>query len=193
MAMWRRGVRGSAIAACLVLLGGCSSSVGVARPFVPTEPAAISTPAVLEPTLGAPTDPVAPPAASAGPEQTPPPAVVAVPMAAGPSTETFTITPAIAGGATGNVTVTRASRTVRYHIVVTGVAPNSTHAIHDHLGSCAQAGVSQHLMTLDVATAGRGGDLVVDLAVPSFDAGAGRILLVYTSASPTVISGCAQL
>jgi hypothetical protein len=46
---------------------------------------------------------------------------------------------------------------------------------------------------LAVGTADRSGTLTVDTAVPAFDAGAGRIVIVYASPTPAVIIGCADL
>ena len=91
------------------------------------------------------------------------------------------------------VTVTASGGAAHLHIVVTGLAPGSTHAIHDHLGSCGMAARSIHLTVLAVATAGMDGVISVTVAVPAFDAGAGRIVLVYATPVPSVIIGCATL
>lgn len=109
------------------------------------------------------------------------------------STSTFAIHPSTAGGSAGSVTVATAAEAVRLHVVLTGLAPGSAHAVHDHLGSCAGAGGSRHLRTLAVVTAGADGVGVADATVPPFDAGAGRIVIVYASPSPDIVTGCADL
>src|SRR5438270_486350 len=83
--------------------------------------------------------PVAPvPIMAATPAANPPtPAAVLTPVPAQPmaaSSTTFAIRPRVPGGPSGSVTVTTAGGAERYAIVVRGLAPGSTHAIHDHLG-----------------------------------------------------------
>jgi hypothetical protein len=46
---------------------------------------------------------------------------------------------------------------------------------------------------LAVATADRSGTITIDTVVPAFDAGAGRIVIVYASPAPALIIGCADL
>ncbi|TMC49968.1 MAG: hypothetical protein E6J14_07155 [Chloroflexi bacterium] len=121
------------------------------------------------------------------PVHAPPPAAM-VPM-----TAVFAIRPSSAGGAGGSVSVTLSGGTAHYHLVVTGLRPGSTHAIHDHLGSCAAAGSSNHLTVLAVPTASPAGVITVDTSVRAVDAGSGRIVIVYATANATVISGCADL
>jgi len=82
---------------------------------------------------------------------------------------------------------------VQYHIEITGLVPGSTHTIHDHRGSCAAANLSAHLSTLATATADGAGRIRVDTTVPSFEFGSGRIVIVYDSARPVLITGCALL
>jgi hypothetical protein len=109
------------------------------------------------------------------------------------SSMTVPIRPLVPGGPTGSTTVSSSSGTVRYHIVISGLVPGSSHAVHDHLGFCGGAGRSEHLRVLAVATADRSGTITVDTAVPAFDAGAGRIVIVYASSAPVLITGCADL
>jgi len=115
------------------------------------------------------------------------------PVPVAPMTSTFPIRPSTAGGAAGTVSVTLAGGIAHYHIVVTGLRPGSTHAIHDHLGFCGAAGTSNHLTVLAIPTANPAGVITVDASVPAADAGSGRIVIVYATASATVISGCADL
>jgi hypothetical protein len=117
--------------------------------------------------------------------------VPAQPMAA--SSTTFPIRPLVEGGPSGAVSVTTAGGAVRYRIVIHGLAPGSSHAIHDHLGFCGGANVSDHLRVLAVSTADGSGTVVVDTLVPAFDAGTGRIVIVYASPIPARITGCADL
>ena len=137
------------------------------------------------------------PIMAATPAANPPtPAAVLTPVPAQPmaaSSTTFPIRPRVPGGPSGSVTVTTAGGAERYHIVVRGLAPGSTHAIHDHLGICGDANVSAHLRVLAVPTADATGTAVVDTVVRAFDAGAGRIVIVYASAIPALITGCAEL
>lgn len=85
------------------------------------------------------------------------------------------------------------SGTEHYHIVISGLMPGSSHAVHDHLGFCSGAGGSKPLRVLAVATADRFGTITIDTTVPAFDAGAGRIVIVYASTAPVLITGCADL
>lgn len=78
-------------------------------------------------------------------------------------------------------------------MVITGLSPGSTHAVHDHLGSCTSANTTAHLSVLAVATADARGTIVFDTGVPASQAGAGRILIVYLSSRPNLIVGCADL
>ena len=114
-------------------------------------------------------------------------------MAAAMSTQMFAIVPVVAGGPSGTVTVTASGSSVRYHVVVTGLAPGSLHTIHDHLGRCSSAGSSEHLTVL--ATPAANGEGVIDFqtTVGPFLAGAGRIVIVYSNAIANLITGCADL
>jgi hypothetical protein len=105
----------------------------------------------------------------------------------------FPLRPLVAGGPSGSVTSTAPSGTVRLHIVLSGLVPGSSHAVHDHLGVCSDAGRSEHLRVLAISTADRSGTIIIDTAVPAFDAGAGRIVIVYATPTPALITGCADL
>jgi hypothetical protein len=109
------------------------------------------------------------------------------------SSATVRIRPLVPGGPMGSTTISSSSGTVHYHIVISGLMPGSAHAVHDHLGFCSGAGRSEHLRVLAVATADRSGTINIDTAVPAFDMGAGRIVIVYASSAPTLIIGCADL
>jgi hypothetical protein len=104
-----------------------------------------------------------------------------------------TIMPFAGSGVGGSVSVTITGATAHYHIVITGLAPGSTHAVHDHLGLCSAAARSEHLTILAVATANAGGVIDLQAQAPAFDAGADRIVLVYASAAASLITGCADL
>lgn len=127
------------------------------------------------------------------PVPTVPPSPSMAPAPPSPSSTSFPIH-AVGGSSTGGtVTVTMSGGAAHLHIVVTGLAPGSTHAIHDHLGTCAAAGSSTHLTVLAVATAGMDGVISVSVQVPAFDAGSDRIVIVYATSANAVISGCADL
>ena len=109
------------------------------------------------------------------------------------TTMTFAIRPLFPGGAGGIVTAVVAAGGVQYHIVVRNLVPGSAHTIHDHLGSCTGAGGSRHLAILDTSRADSSGTIGFDAAVPAFDFGADRIVIVYDTARPLLITGCATL
>jgi hypothetical protein len=121
------------------------------------------------------------------------PAPTRAPTPQPPAPMTFAITPLFPGGAAGTITALRSSSGAHYHVVVTGLVPRSVHTIHDHTGTCASANGSTHLAVLATATANSRGVIVFDATVPGFDFGAGRIVIVYDSARPILITGCAAL
>lgn len=106
---------------------------------------------------------------------------------------TYAITALAPGGPTGTVSATPEPMTVTLRVTVIGLVPRSVHTIHDHLGSCRSAAGSEHLSVLATATADATGMISFDVAVPTFQSGAGRIVIVYADARPAVITGCAQL
>jgi hypothetical protein len=110
-----------------------------------------------------------------------------------PAPTAFTITPLVPGGAAGSITVGSSRSGVHYHVVVTGLVARSAHTIHDHVGTCGSATGSTHLAVLATATADSHGVIVFDTTVPPFDFGAGRIVIVYDSPRPILITGCATL
>jgi hypothetical protein len=103
------------------------------------------------------------------------------------------ITPLFPGGAAGTITVAASSGGVHYHVIVMGLVAGSVHTIHDHAGACGSANRTRHLAVLVTATADSHGVIVFDTTVPSADFGAGRIVIVYDSARPLLITGCATL
>jgi hypothetical protein len=113
--------------------------------------------------------------------------------AAPPRVSNFAIQPRFPGGARGNVAAVVTSNGVHYHVVVTGLVPGSAHTIHDHFGTCSGSSGSRHLAILNTSTADSSGMIVFDTTVPAFDFGANRIVIVYNSASPQLITGCAAL
>ena len=106
---------------------------------------------------------------------------------------TYVIIALAPGGPTGTVSATPGPMTVTLRVTVLGLVPRSVHTIHDHLGSCGSAAASRHLNVLATAMADATGTISFDVAVPMFQAGAGRIVIVYADARPAVITGCAQL
>ena len=78
-------------------------------------------------------------------------------------------------------------------IVVRGLVPGSVHAIHDHLGNCGAANASQHLTVLAISRANGAGVISVTVPVSQFLMGANRIVIVYQTAAPNLITGCADL
>jgi hypothetical protein len=78
-------------------------------------------------------------------------------------------------------------------IVVTGLVPGSVHAIHDHLGNCGAANASQHLTVLSISRANGAGVISMTVPVSQFFIGANRIVIVYQTAAPDLITGCANL
>jgi len=170
----------------LALLAACGAAAAPAPhdPPRPTEATAIATAAGA----GSATPPSTPLPAPAAAVRA---AMPALPMAA--SSTAFPIRPLVQGGPSGAVTVTATRGAVRLHVVVRGLVPGSAHAIHDHLGLCGDANVSDHLRVLGVPVADATGTAVADAVVPAFDAGPGRILIVYASPVPAVITGCAGI
>lgn len=194
------------VPACLagLLLAACgsaalSTTTTAVRPTGPPTPTS-STAATATPGDTASPPPSSVPATTPSPAapstMTPPPAVAAPPPAAPPlppGDGTFAIRPLTAGGASGSVTVSITGGVARYHLVVAGLVPGSVHTIHDHLGSCSNAGATMHLTVLTTTAADRTGSIVADVSVPAGDAGPNRIVIVYANASPAVITGCADL
>jgi hypothetical protein len=124
----------------------------------------------------------------------PPPALAPTPEPAQPPAgTTFAIEPLFAGGAAGSVTALPTASGVRLHVVVTRLVPGSVHAIHDHRGACSPASRSAHLSVLGVLRADASGTIVFDTTVTFFQYGAGRIVIVYDSATPAIITGCASI
>jgi hypothetical protein len=173
-------------AASLVLLAGCGQAAGAAaiggggapapRTTIPPTPA--SSPTAV-PAVAPATEPVPTPA----PHPTMPP----------PAARTFAITPLLAGGAAGSVVAVSSASGVRYRLTVTGLVPGSAHTIHDHAGSCASANRSVHLAVLATATANSRGVIVVEGSLPAFYFDAARIVIVYDTARPVLITGCAMV
>jgi hypothetical protein len=124
---------------------------------------------------------------------TPAPSVPPPPSQAASDVTTYAITALAAGGPTGTVSATPGSMVVTLRVTVLGLAPRSVHTIHDHLGSCASAPASRHLSVLTTAMADAAGMIRFDVAVPMFQSGSGRIVIVYATTRPDVITGCAQL
>lgn len=176
-----------------LLLAACGS----AAPGAPlsTAPSAAPPPAV--PNTGPPTaetPAAAATSASAAPTPAAPSPVPAGPAAAAPQAmSTAPIRAQLAGGPGGGVTTVTSAAGSRLHVVVTGLSPGSTHAVHDHLGSCATASISRHLAVLAVAVADAGGTIVFDVTVPVSESGPGRIVIVYLGSRPNLIVGCADL
>jgi hypothetical protein len=180
--------------ASLLALAGCGAADGVAGIG-----GVGRTPAAITPT---PTPTSAPTALTATASPTPArilPAATAVPApqpqppTARPAPMTLAITPLFPGGAAGSVTVVSSSRSVHYHVIVSGLVPGSAHTVHDHVGKCGSASRGMHLAVLATATADSHGVIVFDTTVSPFDFGAGRIVIVYDTARPILITGCAML
>jgi hypothetical protein len=106
---------------------------------------------------------------------------------------TFPITALFPGGAAGTISVVNSPSGARYRVMGHGLMPGSGHTIHDHAGACGSANQSTHLAILIMATANSRGVIVFDTTVPTFDFGAGRIVIVYGSGQPLLITGCAEL
>lgn len=178
-----RGRLLAALVAPLALLVACGGAPATAAPPEPSATAVATAPATASATSVSAPSP-APVAAVRAATQT-------QPMAA--SATVFPIRPLVPGGPSGMVTVTHAGGGARLRIVVHGLAPGSPHAIHDHLGVCGEANVSDHLRVLGVPVADATGTAIVDTVVPAFDAGTARIVIVYASAVAAVITGCAGI
>jgi hypothetical protein len=106
---------------------------------------------------------------------------------------TFAITPLFPGGAAGSVTAVSSPGGVDLDVRVTGLVAGSVHTIHDHVGECGGAGRSRHLAILATARADGSGVIALHATVPPSDFGAGRIVIVYDSGRPLLITGCAAL
>jgi hypothetical protein len=105
----------------------------------------------------------------------------------------FVIRPLFASGATGTITEASSSTGVHLHVTITGLLPGSAHTIHDHAGTCGSANRSIHLAVLTTAVTNSHGVIAFDATVPAFEFGAGRIVIVYDTAQPVLITGCAAL
>lgn len=180
-------------AASLIALAGCgpADSVagiggGAAAAATSATPTSRSAPTAVPATAPAATSATAPAAM-------PVPAPKAPPATQPSASLTVAITPLFPGGAAGTITVGRSSGGVHYHVIVTRLVPGSVHTVHDHVGTCGSASTGMHLAVLTTATADGHGVIVFDTTVPPFDFGAGRIVIVYDSARPVLITGCATL
>lgn len=187
---WMAVVSLMAVAAC----GGTAaagSRDGRNAPVAAAGAGSVATPAASAAPTTAPSTPPATPSPARTPVSTPVPAqrMAVQPQAA----DVFAIRPLVAGGATGTVTTVTSAAGVHYHVVVTGLAPGSAHTVHDHAGSCSSASTSVHLTVLATATADSRGVITFDATVPAFFFGPTRILIVYSSARPVLITGCATL
>ena len=128
------------------------------------------------------------------PRPTPLPTATPAPPSPTPTPSTsLSIRPLFPGGASGTIVATVQGAVVQYSITVTGLQPGSAHTIHDHLGSCAAPGASTHLSVLTTAIADGNGLIAFHTSVPTSEFGAGRIVIVYNSARPVLITGCASL
>ena len=186
------------------ILGGLfATACGTAAPIIASGPASTQPAAPAPSPSSAPSPPgataqavVPPPAASAAPVHTPvttaPPAPMVVAIAP-VSPSSFAIRPLVGGGPDGSVTTSMSGMGSHLHIVITGLTPGSTHAVHDHLGNCSSASTTVHVAVLAVATADPRGTIVIDAAVPASESGSGRIVIVYLSSRPNLIVGCADL
>lgn len=114
-------------------------------------------------------------------------------MPAAPPAQSFAIAPVGGSGVGGTVEISASGSSARYQVAVTGLRPGSTHAVHDHLGTCAGLAQSEHLTVLDIGTASMSGSIGFTTTVSSFDAGSDRIVIVYATASTGVVVGCADL
>jgi hypothetical protein len=197
--MTGRGLALALVTGSAMLVVACGS-----EPRTAAAPVAVS--AAAPPTAAITASPLTTPPASptAAPTPPPPPPSTVVPATARPTpapmqpmtasmSSTFAIRPLVGGGPNGSVTVTTSNGGVRYHVVVSGLAPGSRHTIHDHLGRCSNAGGSQHLDVLATLAADGSGVIVIDRSVGAFLSGPGRIVIVYSNATTDLITGCADL
>jgi len=203
----------SLAAPLVLLLAGCGGAgISANLPVHQSPTASLHAPAMAgsavapSPSSAPPTPLTPPPSADAPPATAAPAAPSALtpsasmamhltaPMPAPQtSASSFAIRPVVGGGSSGSVTVMRSAAGVRYHVVITGLTPGSSHAVHDHQGSCSNANRSTHLSVLTIAAGNPAGTIVFDTSVSTFEAGPGRIVIVYSSPSPTLITGCADL
>ena len=173
----------------LAALSACgTASLGADATRQSSPPTAAGSPPIL-PTAGA-TMP-APRSASTTTRSAPKPTLQ--PMAAALTSQTFPIAPLVAGGPSGSVTMTTSGSSIRLDVVVAGLVPGSRHTIHDHLGRCSSASSSEHLTVLATPVANSSGVIDFETTVGPILAGAGRIVIVYSSASTNLITGCADL
>jgi hypothetical protein len=184
MSLVRHAQREVLLILSVATLSGCGAAGMLGAPQAATTPGAATPGISASPTAVSPATISTP---------TPAPSHAPIPTPKPPAPATFAIRQLFPGGAAGTVTVLSSSSGVHYHVVVTGLAPNSVHTVHDHAGVCGSASGSRHLAVLTTATADRRGVIVFDATVPTFDFGAGRIVIVYDSARPILITGCAAL
>ena len=185
-------VTGCGVAATSSSLPGAGATATTSATDI--APPAVSTPASTPSAPIPVATPTATPVPAPRPSSTMTPAATPAQMAhTASSTSVFAILPLLAGGPRGSVAVSTSAAGTRYHVVITGLTPGSGHTVHDHLGSCGSAATSTHLRVLTTAAADSQGSIVFDTAVPSTDAGAGRIVIVYNTTRANLIVGCADL
>jgi hypothetical protein len=188
----RRGRRDALLILSVTMLSGCGAAGMLAVPQAASTPESASSVISVSPAaVSPPTISTTAPASSEAVTAMPAPARTPTPQP--PALMTFAITPLFPGGAAGTITVLRSSSGAHYHVVVTGLVAHSVHTVHDHAGTCGSANGSRHLAVLATATADRRGVIVFDATVPSFDFGPGRVVIVYDSARPILVTGCAAL
>jgi len=174
----RRAVRAFALLAVAAGMATACGSGGVARTHGATAATQPATP-------------------TATPSPMPMGTATAMPITPRPQpvagSQTFPIAALGNSGVGGTVTVSVDGGTADYAVTITGLRPGSTHAVHDHLGGCAAASRSTHLIVLATRTANMAGVISFAVRVPGFDAGSGRIVIVYATSAAAVITGCANL
>jgi len=126
------------------------------------------------------------------PSPTPSPTVVTPPPTPNNNAD-FMLQPLLNTGVHGDVLVTPNASGAMLQVTVWGLRPGSGHTIHDHRGTCAAANSSIHLSTIDTSAADGAGNISFSTDVPASEIEPGRIVIVYSTASPDVIVSCAAL
>src|SRR4029077_65266 len=195
-----RAILGACLTFAIVVISGCalpgSHAASPARSAMTSR--AGSDPAAAGAASRVPSSPAGAPA-SPTKSLPSPPAVKAhsarpVPRSQSPSpAREFLIRPLLASGTTGTITEAGSSMGVDLQVTITGLLPGSAHTVDDPAGTCGSDNMSIHLALLATAVANSRGVIAFDATVPAFEFGAGRIVIVYATAQPVLITGCAAL
>lgn len=171
------------------LLAGCGyASEPAPVPITAPETSPASTPTQTPGGIALPATPV--PTATATPTTA---VAVATAVPPAPAVGTFPVLPF--GGTTVHGTL-RVQAGVGFDtsaLVLNGLPVGTVHAVHIHLGSCANPYGGVHLTVVGLLSAGPGGSGALAAPIAPTYLSAGHYLIVYASPSPQRIVACGNL